>query len=224
MPAYTAGDIDARILDRLDGNSLLYDQRQRYYAANEALKVINLFAPYATRDVDVPGFSVAGQQVYPVPSPCIFPLRVYFNSRQLEKVSLRAISMRYRTWTTDTTNQGMPVQEWIPMGLNMLALHPIDQRGGQQITVNGVVEPAPLVNPTDVIVIEDEWLELAEEMAASVLQIKESSQIFSAASLLYQKFQREMKERMRWTTFRFSRYYLLQEKIREQEPADQAAA
>lgn len=220
MPVYTLQDIDSRVLSRLDNNTALYDSRQRYYAINESLKCINLFSPFATNSVDVPGFSVAGQQFYPCPAGFIFPLRVYWNSRQLQKLSMRAMSMKYRAWASTYSSQGMPVQEWIPCGLGLFGLHPIPSAGGQQITVNGVVEPTPLVNPTDIVVIEDQFIELCEELAASVLPIKESTAIFSQSSMIYNKFQGDMRKHIRWSTYKFQRYYLIGEQIKGQ-PQDQ---
>lgn len=169
---------------------------------------------------DVQGFTVAGQLAYTVPPGFVFPLRVYFNRRQLQKLSVRAASMKYRSWVTDVSNRGMPVQEWIPCGWNMFAIHPADSQGGQTLTVNGVTEPPLLVNPTDTVEIEDEKIEMVEELAASVLQVKESTQIFAQASLIYNKFQADMKKLMRWKEYRFQRYYLLSDQIRT-EPQDQ---
>lgn len=219
MPQYTLADLDARVLDRLDGNAGLYPQAQRYAEINDSLRVVNLFCPFVMGTVYVPGFTVTRQQFYPVPPGIIFPLRAYFNGRQLSRLSMRAVSMRFRTWTTDTASIGSPVREWIPAGLGMFAIHPIDNTGGQALSINGVMEPAPLVNPTDSITIEDQFIEMIEDLSVSVLQIKESSAIFSAASVLYQKFQREIKEEMRWNTFRFGRYYLLDQPVKAEPKA-----
>jgi hypothetical protein len=220
MPVYELQDIDARVLDRLDGNSLLYPLAQRTKAINESLKVINLFSPFSLADMDVTGGTVAGQQFYTVPAGLIFPLHVYFNGRQLQKLSLRSASTKYRTWTTNLSNQSIPVLEWIPCGINLFGIHPIDRFGGNTLTVNGVTEPHLLVSPTDTVSIEDEFIEMAEELSASVLQIKESTPIFGQASLIYQKFMRDMKGKMRWTTVKFGRYWLLQNEYRPQ-PRDQ---
>lgn len=209
MPEYTLGDIDARVLARLDNNSLLYPQAQRYSEINDALRIVNLVTAYAMDSVDVPGFTVAGQLIYIVPPSILIPLRVYYENRQLEMLSMRSVAMRYRTWATDRSNRGMPVQEWVPMGLGMFAIHPMDSTGGQSLTVNGIVELAPLVIASDLITIPDNYVELIEELVAHVLQIKESSAIFSQASVLYQKFIRDVKQYKYWESISFPRYFIM---------------
>ena len=209
MPEYTLQDIDNRVLSLLDENTLFYPQNQRTTAINEAIQVTNLATPFCMATVDVPGFSIKGQQFYPVPAGFIFPIRVYFNGKQLQKVSFRSLTMRYRNWATDLTSMGQPVQEWCPLGLGMFLIHPIDATGGQTISVNGVVEPVPLVNETDSITIEDSWVTTIVNLSFVTLIIKESAAEFAGSSLIYQEVIRDMKSRTKWTKMKWGRYWLL---------------
>ena len=42
MPSATVGQLDTRVLNRLDNNSLLYVQEDRYVYYNEAQRFLNL--------------------------------------------------------------------------------------------------------------------------------------------------------------------------------------
>lgn len=208
MPQFTLGDLQQRVYDRLDNNTALYPLYQVTTEINDALNVIQLFTGFQQTSVDVPGFTVARQLIYQVPTGILFPLRVYYEGRQLEKVSIRSISMRFRSWVTDQSNRGSPVQRWVPMGLGMFAIHPTDSVGGNNLQVNGFANLVPLVLPTDTVNIEDEWVSLVENFAAQTLPIKESPQIFSQASLLYQEAVRGLKQKLYWSEVKFPRYFV----------------
>lgn len=208
MPQFTLGEIDDRVLDRLDRNTALYSTLQRYRAINDAIRVLNLITGFTNTTVDIPNFTVKGQLIYNIPPGIIFPLRVYFEGRQLDKVSIRSISMRFRNWTTAQSNQGTPVQRWIPFGLGMFGIHPTDSAGGNNLQVNGISEPPWLSLPDQEITIEDQWLTLIENLAAQVLPLKESSAIFAAASLLYQEFIRGAKQDLWLSQMSFPRYFV----------------
>lgn len=218
MPQFTLGEIDARVLDRLDRNDGLYPTLERYNQINDAIKVVNLLTGFTNSTIGVPGYTVKSQLIYPTPAGIIFPMRVYYEGRQLERVSIRSISMRFRSWTTDRASQGHPVQRWVPLGIGMFAIHPMDTLGGNDIQVNGISEPAVLLNADDFIVIEDQWATLIENLAAQVLQLKESPAIFSSASAIYQEFIRGIKQYIFWQKMVMPRYYL---KPNAGEQADQ---
>jgi hypothetical protein len=69
------------------------------------------------------------------------------------------------------------------------------------------------------VTIADEAVEMVETLTSHALQIKESTAIFSQASLLYQAFQRDMKTRMRWDGLKFARYYLLDQPVKREAEA-----
>ena len=64
MPQYQLQDLDLRVLDRLEGNSLFYVQSERYNAINEALRVLNIFTGFTQGVVSVPGGTQAGRYIY----------------------------------------------------------------------------------------------------------------------------------------------------------------
>ncbi len=209
MSSFTADYLDTRLLSLVDENSLFYPQPQRYYGLNEAIRILNLTSPFIMGTIDVPGFSVANQMFYPVPAGFIYPTRVEFNGKQLSKVSLRSLTMRYRNFATDKSNQGQPVQEWFPCGLTFFGIHPMDSLGGQTISVTGVLEPTPLVAPTDTVQMEDEWVTTVINLAFCAIILKESAAEFASLSMVYQGVIRDLKNRIDWASVRFGRYFLL---------------
>lgn len=208
MPQYTLGDLDQRVLDRLEGNSLFYVQTERTGAINEALRVLNMFTGFTQGVVTVPGGTQIGRYIYDQPAGLLFPLAVAFNNRQLRRSTFRALTQRYRLWYQDTTTSFGPVAEWWPIGIQKFGIHPADVVGGLSLAIVGVIEPTLLVNQTDVIVLPDEFTETVVELAAHVLQLKEGGKIFSDASLLYQKFLSEMKDYGRWRYMIQPRYWV----------------
>lgn len=222
MPTLTLANLETAVLDRLDGNSLLYTTPEVDSDLNDAIRVLNLFTGFNQQSVQVPGFTVINQFLYAVPSPILFPLRVYFNRRQLWKTSLRKLSYTNPNWLRETSAMGLPVQHWVPMGISTLAIHPADSAGGQELLVSGIAEPTKLVNPGDTITVEDEYAECIVELAADTLQIKEGGKIFADSTALYLKFLSKMREKKRWRSQVNPRYFVKVEKQREAEEVEAA--
>lgn len=210
MPVYTLGALDANLLDRLDNNTLFYTQAERYRVINEAMCISNAFLGWYQISIEVPGYSRANQLVYNVPSNLIFPLRVQFEGRQLDRISLEQIGKTYWTWMTDTTVTRGPVAHWVPMGVTLFCLHPIDARGGGDIVVTGVGEPPTLTASGQSISIEDEYAQMIVDYAAHRLPLKEGGKVFADAAAGYQNFLRTLKEKKMWMLFRAPKFYVPQ--------------
>lgn len=215
MPQYQLQDLDARVLDRLEGNSLFYVQTERTNAINEGLRVLNMYTGFTQGVVSVPGGTQAGRYIYDQPAGLLFPMAVAFNNRQLRRTTFRALAQRYRLWSQDTTTSFGPVAEWWPIGVQKFGIHPADVISGLPLAIVGVIEPTLLVNPTDVINLPDEFTETVVELAAHVLQLKEGGKIFADASALYQKFLSEMKDYGRWRWMIQPRYFVEVEAVKK---------
>ncbi len=208
MPSWTLGQLSEFVYDRVENNELLYTQPEVTAAINEALRIINIFTGFNEDSVQLRGFTVANQLLYQTPTDMLFPTRVAFEGRDLDKVGLRLMGQTYRNWATDTTDTYGPVARWIPIGLKTFALHPIDATGGNSVTVTGVMETQQLLNSTDVMQLDDEFVTLVTEYAGHRLPLKETGKTFADASLLIQAFWSEMKTLKRWETFKAPRYFV----------------
>ena len=72
----------------------------------------------------------------------------------------------------------------------------------------GIAEPPLLVNPTDVIPMNDEMADEIKDYAGHILPMKEGGAIFSAASLYYQEFIRKRKLTARWKQMAWPSYFV----------------
>lgn len=201
MQSATVGQLDTRVLNRIDNNSILYGQAERYIYYNEAQRVLNLITGFLQTTVAVPSATVVNRVWYDVPSPILIPLKVQFNGTYLHKSSLTRIGQTNPTWTKDTSaNVGYPPASWVPVGLTKFGLHPAGSIGGAEILVTGIKEPT-LFTTSDqdqVIPFPSNYLEAMEDLSAFSIQLKEGFPLFQAAFILYQKFMAKMGEQSRW--------------------------
>ena len=208
MPSWTLQQLRTLVLDRLEGNNLLYTNPELDAVINESLRITNLFTVFNEISIQFSGFMVVGQLLYQTPSPIIFPTRIAFEGRDLDKTGLKLAAQTYRSWAVDTTDTYGPVARWIPIGIKTFALHPIDAQGGNDLTITGVAEPDQLVNPGDVMQLDDEFVTLIADYGGHRLCFKEAGKTFADASVLIQAFWRQMKMLKRWDTFKAPRYFV----------------
>jgi hypothetical protein len=213
MPTYSLAELETLVWNRVESNTILYTQPEVQAVISEALRVTNLFSATNEGSVELPGFTVKGQLVYQTPLGMIFPTRVAFEGRDLDKVGLTRIGQDIRSWATDDTNNYGPVARWIPIGIQAFAIHPIDAVGGNDLTVTGVFETTPMTKPTDVMQLDDEFVSLISEYGGHRLVLKEAGKVFTDASVLIQAFWRVMKRLKRWQSFKAPRYF-----VQVQEP------
>lgn len=183
---YTLAELRENVYDRLEGNTVFWRTSEVDAIINEAIRSVNLITGFYQGALNL--FSVANQLIYHTPVGMLYPQRVQFENSQLDPIPITRISQDYRTWATDTTvSTGGPVARWIPIGINYFALHPADSTGGGSIQVTGVLEPPLLVNPTDAMVMDDQWVELVVTYCQSRLVLKVSGPSTTAALSLYPK-------------------------------------
>ncbi len=215
MPTYTLSDLDSRVLDRLEGNSLFYVQSERTNAINEQLRVLNVFTGFTQGTVNVPGGTQIGRYTYDQPAGTLYPMAIAFNGRQLRRTTFRALTRDHRLWSQENTVNFGPVAVWWPIGIQKFGIHPADMVGSLSLAITAVIEPTLLVNQTDTINVPDEFTEIIIEGAAHVLQLKEGGKVFADASILYQKFLSEMKDYGRWRYMVQPRYWVEAQAIRQ---------
>lgn len=201
MPIATVGQLDTRVLNRVDNNSLLYPQDERYLYYNEAQRFLNVITGFLQTTVPVPSGTVPRRVWYDTPAPILIPLKVQFSGTYLHKSSLTRIGQTNPTWTQDTSaNLGYPPSSWIPVGLTKFGLHPADSIGGGEILVTGIQDPILFSTsaPNQIVPFPNEYLEAMEDLSAFSIQLKEGFPLFQAANILYGKFMAKMGENSRW--------------------------
>ena len=205
---YTLTDLQDAIYARLEDNTIFFTSAYITYIINEALRCVNLMTGFYQGTQTV--ISVANQVVYKVPVGMLYPQRVQFESSQLDPIPITRIGQDYRTWTTDNTNNNGPVAHWIPIGNTLFCIHPVDSLGGQSIFVTGVMETPVLVNPTDTMSLEDQYVSAIVEYGAMTAPLCVGGANFVEASKLYQtSFVPQMKKLGVVQRFKFPRYFIL---------------
>jgi hypothetical protein len=205
MPRLTLADLDARVLARLDGNTLLYTQSERYDIINEAYRLTNLVLGYQQTTVQL----LSQQNRIYYSSPVLIILRIQFENDYLERTSINAIGRAHPQWTTATTaNTGMDVSTWIPMGFTKFGIWPADSLGGGIIQVTGVSEITPLANATDSVNWGNDVLSAFDLYTGHVIQLKESPKTFSQASFDYNDYLKIIKAQTYIGGFTAPRYWV----------------
>lgn len=197
----------------LDDNTAFYPLAEVDRVINEQVKVSNLFVGFIQDPVTIT--TEAGKFIYGIPEPMVVPLAVSLNGKRLNRTSLPVIAAKTRNWLNETTANTGPVMSWIPLGIRRLAIHPADAAGGRTITVDGIINPTPLVNGTDVIQAADEVLDGIQQMAIHVLQLKEGGKVFADSTSSYQGFLKQMKLAQIWQDLKAPKFWLEKQQVKE---------
>lgn len=194
MPLLTAADLDARILARLDNNTQLYQQPERYAALTESARVLNILTAFSQITLPASAPTQKNRIWYDVPYGIVSPTRVQIDNRFLQRTSLIQIGRAHKQWVRETTaSLRQPITNWVPLGVRKFGIWPADSCPGKIIQITGIAEVPPFVYPTDTIRLSNDLLSAFDLLAVHVLQLKESPKTFSQSSTDYQKFQGMMK-------------------------------
>lgn len=205
----TLADLRARVLARVDGNSLLYPNVEIDTYINEGIKSINLAVGFIQRSVIIPYQMQPNRVFYDIPNEIIFPLRLKVENTYLQPSSLLNIGRSTPQWITDTTsNTNSPVASWVRFGFRKFAVHPASSIGGMDLTMTGVGEPKLLVNASDTINFSNDILSAFDLYASFALLIKESPKEFALASENYKAYLRLLKKLTIWKSWVAPRYWI----------------
>jgi hypothetical protein len=80
--------------------------------------------------------------------------------------------------------------------------------GGAALFMTGVAEPALLVNPTDTVVIPNEYTDALVLLAAQVLTLKETGPLFLQSREYYKQFLSLMKRATIWRSAIMPRFFI----------------
>jgi hypothetical protein len=202
MPVFKLRDLESKCLGGLDNNTAEYPLAEVDYVINEAIRLVALFTGFYKATVQIPGYSVANRLVYNTPPGILAANVISFEGRQLQKVSLRKLARQRRNWATDTTAAYGRVEYWAPVGASKFVISPIDSQGGRDISVTGMAEPPLLVNPDDVMTLENEYVEIIPAYAKHRLPLKEGGKTFADGSLALNDFYATMMQRKRFESLK----------------------
>ena len=202
MPIFTLASLESKCLGGLDNNTAEYPLTEVDFVINEVIRLVALFTGFYKATVQVPGYSVAKQLVYNTPPGILAANVISFEGRQLQKISLRRLARERRNWATDTTNSRGRVEFWAPAGASKFVMTPIDSQGGRDISVTGMAEPPLLVNPDDVMTLENEYVEIIPAYAKHRLPLKEGGKTFADGSLALNDFYTVMMQRKRFESLK----------------------
>ena len=209
MPIFTLASLESKCLGGLDNNTAEYPLTEVDFVINEVIRLVALFTGFYKATVQVPGYSVAKQLVYNTPPGILAANVISFEGRQLQKISLKRLARERRNWATDTTDSKGRVEFWAPVGASKFVISPIDSQGGRDISVTGMAEPPLLVDPDDVMTLENEYVELIPEYAVHRLLLKEGGKAFADASLSLNEFYDKLKQRSRYEKLKLDKYRLV---------------
>lgn len=197
----TLSQLGTRILARLDNNSGLYTTRELNAAINESLNVVNLVTGYHQQTFTMT--SVANRLLYDLPQGAFIPLRIQLGDFYLQKTGLAHIGERTPAWQMDTAlTTGKAPTEWVPYGIRRFALHPADSAGGVTMLLTAVAEIPRLSNPTDIIPIQTQYLDMLIDVATHIAQVKEGGKILADSMTLYRRAVSKLKKMSAFQTER----------------------
>lgn len=215
MPTFNLSDLRATALSRVDNNSSLYTNDELDWVINEVVRIVALFTGFYRVTANISGGSVANQLIYSCPTGIFVPYRVILDGRDIPRSTFRDLVRTRRKWATDTTASKGQVETWAPIGNTMFVMYPILATSGRTITVVGRGEPPALVNPTDVVTLENEYVEIIAEYCDHRLPLKEGGKLFADGSLALNDFYRNMVERKALESWKRPKYWLLEPKAKD---------
>ena len=188
----TVADMTSRILDRLDNNTLLYTQAEITTALNEAVRTANDITGFLQGSSNIT--TVSGNPWYGTPYTHLIPLRLQAGNFYLQKTTIWSLAQKNPTWQMDTeASTGVGSYSWAPIGLKRFAVYPAPSEA-YTLTVTSVIEPTLLVHTFDVLQIPPEYVDLLQDIAVHVLQLKEGGKIFQQSMTVYQRAVAKLRE------------------------------
>jgi len=121
---------------------------------------------------------------YDLPRSMSMAMRVTLNGTPMFLGNVFAWDMGSPGW------EGIPgtPQEWAPVGINVMAIRPVDFAGGSSVLVDGISKPPILTNPTDYIDIGQEEFNTLLGEVEHMASFKEGGAEFKATMPLHENF------------------------------------
>ena len=188
----TLADLQAALEARVDSHPW-WTAEQARLALNEGLRIWSAatafwpakgYAPCTPNDPYVPLiFPVAAYNPVSGQQALAPGVRVLYNGRPLEKVSMADLDLAVPNWRAATTaSDGAPDRPvyWAPVALNLIAIYPAVTTYPTMLEIAGVQTTPVLVNPGDYIDLGQEQHDALLGYALHVLTFSMGGQRFTA--------------------------------------------
>ena len=212
MASVTHAALKSRVWAQLDDNTAFYPAAEVTRAINDCLQQVNLFTGIIQGPVSLT--TDANRYFYSVPGSVIIPLAVDLDGRQLQRSSLHNVASRRGRWLRENSTNSGPTSVWIPIGTRKIAIHPADSKGGRTLRIVGILEPALLVNDSDVIDIPDDIVDAVEHLAVLTLVFKEGGAVFYQSTTKFVEFQKKIAEWSRWRDVEWPRWKIERQAVK----------
>jgi hypothetical protein len=204
VPSITLTQLSTQVLDQLDGNTGEFPSAQVTAVINQALARLNCLVGIQSATIPVPGFTQSNQFQYAVPAGIFIPVRFDFEGDQLTRMSLDRLARAYPSWASDYSAYTYAPAHAASIDLQNFVIHPADSSGGGLLEVTGIVPTTPLVNPGDVVQLDNEFTEILVAYAKPRLLAKEGGKAFADAWAAYKPFQKKIRSMSIWSSIQWS--------------------
>lgn len=185
----TLTTLQAQLAEKYD-SAAFWTAEEGRLAFNEGLRVYNMLtgvfrstATIVTRPDDA---------FIALPGSMTYRTRVSINGVPIEPANLDDMDNGRPHWRSEHTASGgsvpTSIKAWIPAGITLIFIWPMDHVGGTTLTIDGVTTAPQLVNPGDFIDLGQEELGPLLGYALHVLAFKEGGMRFLATMKYYRDF------------------------------------
>lgn len=179
--------------EQVGGNTAFWRTAEVDRILQESVRVFNCLTGFWRARVDM-GLTTAGQVWYTTPPGMTYLLRVEINLTPMGSSSLWDLDYGQPNWEQEVAEPGTLPKVFAPAGVNLFALWPASNAGGESLIVQGVVS-APILTTVGSIDLGQSELETILDYAEHIAQFKEGGQEFEASQLLLKSFLKSAGER-----------------------------
>lgn len=190
---FTLAQLQAYFYEQVDQNQAFFRSDEVTRILQEAFRVFNCLTGFWRDRVDM-GATVQDQHWYTVPAGLTYILRVEVNERPLASSSLFDLDYGQPTWESESCDVGEFPTAFAPAGVNLFAIWPASNAGGESLIVEGVT-PAPVLSSTGFVNLGQDELETILDYALHIAQFKEGGQEFEASQEWLKEFLKEAGSR-----------------------------
>lgn len=190
---YTLATLQTLFYEQVGGNTAFWRLDEVTRILQESVRIFNCLTGFWRDRVNV-GLTTAGTHWYAVPAGLTYVLRAEVNSIPLQSSSLYDLDYGQPTWESETATSGSLPTVFAPVGVNLFAIWPASNAGGESLIVEGVT-PAPVLTSVGNVNLGQDELCMILDYAQHVAQFKEGGQEFEASQESLKEFLKQAGSR-----------------------------